>query len=214
MSGVSDAEPINTESREELARRLEDLGKKIVIDQHGFWAVPDGWTEESVLSLASEVGVNATLLGRLAMLRAGRGRSYDPGSTEVPDVRVPRPRFSARDEAAELKRLRLADRQASTWLKAIHCRRHGCRRLIARVRPNPDASGGVEFVLIGPVSLDPNRRRYVYGAGRSARASDVHLHGVGVGLVDADWKVQVECSCGQTESLLVGQTLQALAGTV
>lgn len=190
--------------REDLARKLNDLGKRLVLDEHLYWRLPEGWTEAAVRDLAAQMGMPLDVMAHLAVATA---RGDIPGRRSPSDAGVPRFDFEAREGSAAIQQLRNADHTAGLITKPIRCRGRGCRRTIARPRINPDAVGGLELALIGPVSVDPSTRVYVFGSGRPSRASDVYLAGFGQGQLDPAWTIDVRCSCGHEETLYVGRAL-------
>jgi hypothetical protein len=198
--------------RPDLAAKVDDLGKRLVSDEHGFWRVPEGWTKAELRDLAGQLGVPLDVMVHLAVTAAQRTMPGDPRGW---NAGVPRFDFEAREESAELRQLRKAERAVGKIAKPIHCRGRGCRRLLARPRLNPDAAGGVEFVLIGPVSRDASTGTYVFGPGHPSRASDDYLLGGGPGhRFDEQWKIDVRCPCGHPDTLFVGRVLQELARSV
>lgn len=210
-SQADEAPELLVPERHDLAAKLDDLGKRLVLDAHRFWSVPEGWTETELRDLAGQLGVPLAIMAHLAVTAA---RGVEPGDPTSRDARVPRFDFEARVESAELRRLRKAEHAAGKIAKPIECRGGGCRRLIARPRLNPGAAGGVELVLIGPVRCDPSTGTYFFGSGRPSRASDVYLAGVGPGHIDQEWKIDVRCSCSHPDTIFVGRALQEFAHLV
>lgn len=208
---ADDAPELPWPERQDLAAKLDDLGKRLVLDAHRFWSIPEGWTEAELRDLARQLGMPLALMAHLAVTTA---RGVEPVAPTGRNAGVPRFDFEARVESAELRRLRKAEHAAGKIAKAIHCRGRGCRRLIARPRLNPDATGGVELVLIGPVHPDPSTGTYIFEPGHSSRAADIFLHGVGDGHVDEQWQEKVRCSCGHPDTLFVGLVLQEFARSV
>jgi hypothetical protein len=209
---ADDASQLPVPERQDRAARLDDLGKRLVLDAHRYWRVPEGWTEAELRDLAGQLGMPLDVMAHLAFAAA---KGAVPGDPIGRDPGVPRFDFEAHEESAELLRLRKAEHAAGKIAKPIPCRApRSCRRLIARPRLNPDATGGVELVLIGPVSFDPSTGTYVFGSGRPLRASDVCLLGVGPGRTDPEWKIKVRCSCGHPDTIFVGRALREFARLV
>jgi hypothetical protein len=212
---ADDAPELPVPEGQDVAARLDDLGTRLVLDEHRFWRVPEGWNEAELRDLARQLGMPLAVMAHLAVTAAQGAMPGDPTGW---GARVPRFDFEARVESAELRRLRKAEHAVGKIAKPIYCRGRGrgrgCRRLIARPRLNPDAAGGVEFVLIGPVRCDPSTGTYVFGSGRPSRASDVYLAGFGPGHVDLEWKIDVRCSCGHPDTIFVGRALQQFARLV
>jgi hypothetical protein len=203
---ADDAAQMPVSEREDLAAKLDELGKQLVLDDHRYWRVPAGWTEAELRELAAQMGVPLDIMAHHAVIAA---RGAMPGNRSRWDAGIPRFDFEAREASADMQRLRKADHAAGKIAKPIQCRGgHGCRRLIARPRFNRDAVGGVELVLIGPVHLDPSTGTYVFGSGRPSRASDLYLAGFGPGRIDLDWKIDVRCFCGHPDTIFVGRVLQ------
>jgi hypothetical protein len=176
------------------------------LGEHLYWHLPEGWTEAEVRELAAQVRMPLDVMAHLAVITA---RGAIPGNRSPWEAGIPRFDFEARPASEDMRRLLKADHAAGKIARPIRCRGgHGCRRLIARPRINPDAAGGVELVLIGPVHVDPSTGTYVFGSARPSRASDVYLAGFGPGHLDSDWKINVRCSCGHPDTIYVGRALQ------
>ena len=208
---ADDAPELPMQERKALTAKLDDLGKRLVLDAHRFWSVPDGWTEAELRDLGGRLDLPLALMAHLAVTTA---RGLEPVDPTTRHAGVTRFDFEARVESAELRRVRKAEHAAGNIAKAIHCRGRGCRRLLARPRPNPDAAGGVDLVLIGPVHHDPGTGLYIFEPGHPSRAADIFLHGVGNGPVDERWQEIVRCSCGHPETLFVGLVLREFARSV
>ncbi len=196
-----------TNQMKAVRERIHELGDALELDERRFWRTPEGWTEDDIRALADELGLPPPVLAHMAFVTA---RGIEPPRS-ASSAGLPRFAFESREESAALQRLRTTEHRTGSLAKAIHCRGRGCRRLLARLRQNTE-NDGVELVLIGPVKGDPKTGRYVFAAGRAARANDIYLRAVGS--VDPNWKMQIECSCGHQDTLHVGRALQEFMPSV
>jgi hypothetical protein len=156
--------------REDLTARLADLGQRLVLDEHQYWRVPEGWTEAEVRELAAQLGMPLDIMAHGALIAAGAAM---PGNRSPLDAGIPRFDFQAVEARHSMRRLNESANRLSRAdrLAVLDCQGRGCRRRLGEVvtRPSPGAvtpdgtiepdwtTDGPVFTIFGPFEREPSR---------------------------------------------------------
>ncbi len=161
--------------RADLTARLADLGQRLVVDEHQYWRVPEGWTEAEVRELAAQLGMPLDIMAHGALIAAGAAM---PGNMSPWDAGIPRFDFQAVEARHSMRRLHESANRLSRAdrLVVLDCQGRGCRRRLGQVvtGPSPGAvtpDGTVEpdwttegpvLTIFGPFEREPSRSRGEY----------------------------------------------------
>jgi hypothetical protein len=134
---------------DDLAAKLDDLGKRLVLDEHLYWLVPEGWTETSLRELAAQVGIPLDIMAHRAVIAA---RGVMPGNRSPWGAGIPQFDFEAVTGRHARRRLNeSANRLSQTdRLVVLKCQGRGCRRRLGQVVTRPSSGAATSDGTIEP----------------------------------------------------------------
>lgn len=224
--------------REDLAAKLDDLGRRLVLDEHQHWRVPEGWTEAELRDLATQMGISLDIIAHLAVIAA---RGEIPGNRSPWDVGIPQFDFEAVNGQHARRRLSESANRLprNDRLLVLDCQGRGCRRRLGQVVTRPSAGAvtpdgtiepdwtthGPVLIIFGPFERDPSRSQGQYRLRGSQESVTAPTQGISLrghklradGTLDptevplgSGQRISILCGCGH-ENVVSLSALSAMA---